>query len=144
MIKRTKYIFASLLWTAALAIFVCSCENKRDNNGDFGGMWQMTAWNETSTGETQSMPHIYYNVHKNLIKFHDASDPGHYHLSYFRQTADSLVVFNIVDFPYDTLCNASALARYGVPESGKFGIQTLNDKHLVLTCPERTLTFRKY
>ncbi len=138
--KTLYYFFLAIIF----AVTICSCDNKRDPNGDLGGFWIMTSWNEKAEDTIRTNPGIYYSVQLKLMKFHNSQSAIHYYLSYFKQTKDSLFIHHIVDYPNDTLCSTSVLKEYGVPENGAFQIQILNDKHLVLTCPERTLTFRKY
>ncbi len=121
-----------------------SCE-KRDINGAFDGMWQMTRWNYGNGSQAPTPLGVYYGVQLKLMMFHSSKkNPELTYLSYFTRTRDSLKIYHIVDRAADTLCPVSTLQPYGVPASGGWGIRTLNSSHMVLTNGPETIYFRKY
>ena len=82
---------------AFLAVFVCcglcSCENKRDQNGDLGGMWQLLEWRNAQNQVVQDKSsRIFYSVQLQLIRLRNyETDKGDYYQCYFRHTPDSLI-----------------------------------------------------
>ena len=58
-----------------LLLALSACDNKRDHNGDLGGMWQLTEWRspEGTTLATKA-DQIFYSVQLNLIRFRDYDD----------------------------------------------------------------------
>lgn len=125
---------------------LASCDNRHETNGNLSGMWQMVEWydqNSKSVIKTNE-DKLYYCVQLELIKFMDAHNSTKYHLARFKHEKDSLIIGNIYYYPGDTLCSYSELEKFGVPTDGRFHIDVLNGEHLRLSCPERTLTFRKY
>ena len=124
-----------------------ACENKRDHNGDLGGMWQMVEWRDAqdrvmATKEDQ----IFYSVQLKLIEFRDHNDGtmGDYYLAYFRHTPDSLIIYRPVNYAKDSLVSLTDLARYGVPADGRFHIDALSDDMMILRSSAGTINFRKY
>ena len=89
-----KFILTPIL----LLLTLSACDNKRDHNGDLGGMWQLTEWRspEGTTLATKA-DQIFYSVQLNLIRFRDYDDGtlGDYYLAYFRHTPDSLIVYRL-------------------------------------------------
>ncbi len=121
-----------------------SCENKRDTNGDLGGMWQLTEWRDqadsvVATNEQQ----IYYHFQLELMKIQRIGD-GTYYLARFTHTQDSLIVDSIYNRPDEELVSFEDMREYGIPRDGRFHVDALSDSHLVLSSQEGTLTFRKY
>jgi len=117
-----------------------------DRNGDLGGMWQMTNWEDkgSQTIRETKESNIYYCVQTKLMKFVRQGNFSKYHLSYFRHTKDSLIIYDVRYFPGDTLCPEGALTEsYGVPANGRFHIDRLDKNHLILSSDDNTLTFRK-
>lgn len=146
--KRTTYY--SLIVILASLFALTSCDRLTDNNGDLGGMWQLTSWltRNSETGNidkpvADKTDNIYYSVHRTLFRF-SKNSATNYHLATFEHTASTLTFRNIVHFPSDDVCTAADLAKYGVPASGTFHIDVLNDDELVLSDPDNVLTFRKY
>lgn len=141
MKKATLYIAISFI----LTLLISSCE-VYDRNGDLGGMWQMTQWEDKQSQTNQEVKekNIYYCVQTKLMKFVGEGDFGRYHLAYFRHSKDSLVIYDVRYFPGDTLCPEGALTKkYGVPADGRFHIDKLDHNHLILSSGENTLSFRK-
>lgn len=138
-----KFILTPIL----LLLTLSACDNKRDHNGDLGGMWQLTEWRspEGTTLATKA-DQIFYSVQLNLIRFRDYDDGtlGDYYLAYFRHTPDSLVVYRPVNYAKDSLVSLHDLARYGVPANGRFHIDALNGDMMILSSPSGTINFRKY
>ena len=130
-----------------LSAMLCSCENKRDHNGDLGGMWQLTEWRDAQNQVVKDKySRIFYSVQLQLIRLRDYHDVGDYYQCYFRHTPDSLVIYRPTLYSAkDSLVSIGDLARYGVPADGGFRILVLNSDHMVLTSADTlTLTFRKY
>ena len=138
-----KFILTPIL----LLLTLSACDNKRDHNGDLGGMWQLTEWRspEGTTLATKA-DQIFYSVQLNLIRFRDYDDGtlGDYYLAYFRHTPDSLIVYRPVNYAQDSLVSLHDLARYGVPANGRFHIDALNGDMMILSSPSGTINFRKY
>ncbi|MBQ7180434.1 MAG: lipocalin-like domain-containing protein [Bacteroidaceae bacterium] len=138
-----RNILISILMVLALS----ACENKRDDNGPLGGMWQLTEWRspEGTTLATKA-DQIFYSVQLKLIELRDYNDGtwGDYYLAYFRQTPDSLIIYRPVNYAKDSLVSLRDLARYGVPADGRFRIEALNRDMMILSSPAGTINFRKY
>lgn len=126
---------------------LASCENKRDHNGDLGGMWQLLEWRDAQ-GQVikDKQSRIFYSVQLSLIRLRDYHDGGDYYQCYFRHTRDSLVIYRPTLYSAkDSVVSMDHLTRFGVPADGGFGIQVLNSDHMVLTSADTlTLVFRKY
>ncbi len=129
-----------LMATAAIACLL-ACENKRDTNGDLGGMWQLTEWRRDTVVATNE-DGIYYHFQLQLMKLQKLGQG--YHLARFAHTGDSLIVGEVYSQPFDSVVGRDELRIYGVPEDGKFHIDALTDSRMVLSGAEGTLTFRKY
>ncbi|MCD7721033.1 MAG: lipocalin-like domain-containing protein [Prevotellaceae bacterium] len=134
---------AALCLLAALAS-LASCDNKRDTNGDLGGMWQLTEWRDqrdslVATNKQQ----IYYSFQLELMKIQRIGD-GTYYLALFTHTQDSLIVLSIYNRPDEELVSLEDMREYGIPQDGRFHIDALSESHLVLSGQEGTLAFRKY
>lgn len=143
-----KKIFFYLLTFLCLSGMLTGCENKRDDNGDLGGMWQMTRWTDkegTVVYTMQPDATIYYKVYNSLFMFQELpSGISHYFLSYFQTYGDSIRFEHLVNYPTDTLAGFHELARYGIPLDGKVRIKKLNSKNMILDSKAGTLYFRKY
>lgn len=131
-----------------LSVCWLSCENKRDTNGDLGGMWQMihcvnqegkSLYNKRDTT-------LYFSVRNQLFMFEE--EPGgtaNYFVSYFDIHADILSFSNILHFPSNRIVTPAALKRYMVPEDGTFRIEALTQERLILSSGDTLrMTFRKY
>lgn len=136
-------------WLICMTVLIVSCDNKRDVNGDLGGMWQLLKWeNKEGTVKTKE-DKIYYCIQLNLIKFEDMSEIGSGFYGYFHHSSDSLIIYRIVEngnpsHPSDTLVSLEKLGKFGVPNDGRFHIDLLTSKNLILSNSNRVLTFRKY
>lgn len=136
-----------LLIVAMLCVALCSCENKRDRNGDLGGMWQLLEWRDAQNQVVKDKrSRIFYSVQLKLIRLRDYHDSGDYYQCYFRHTPDSLIIYHPTLYSAkDSIVSLSDLSRYGVPADGKFRIQVLNSDRMVLSSADTlTLVFRKY
>lgn len=147
----TKYaIILSALW---LLLGLCSCTNYRDNNGDLGGMWQLTMWQtRSSSNQIDSVvatneQGIYYSIHRDIIQLTCTGQQvpmyGDRLFAYFRHTPDSLILYNII-CKNDSLPTAEATHMFGLPADGAFHIDALSGSHMVLSNTDNILTFRKY
>lgn len=126
-----------------LALLLTACENKRDNNGDLGGMWQMTLWRNPQ-GDTLATKHtaIYYYFQLNVMKVQRKDHP--YFLMRFIHTEDSLLVGTTFAQPFDSIVGRDQLLLYGVPTDGRFHIDALSNNLMQLSGKSGTLQFRKY
>ena len=138
-----KKLTTTFLLISALLSFV-GCD-KIDDNGDFGGMWQMTEWKRLSDGEiiADKYDELYWSVQLDLMKFGLNHRTGVY-LARFKRTADSLFIGTVYLRPNDDIVGYDAIASYGVPDDGKFAIEKLSHSSLVLRSKEAVLSFRKY
>ena len=146
------------------ALTISSCEDFHENNGDFGGMWQLVEWRtiRPSTGELDSIAAtqqdgIYYSVHQELILFtqyHETqtSVGGDYrdwtqfygrYYAYFKRTDTVLTLYNVVNGK-DEPCTPKDLRQLGVPVDGIFAIESLSQQQMVLSYDGNMLFFRKY
>lgn len=136
-----------ILLLPLLLLSLFACENKRDNNGELGGNWQLLEWRDAQNKVVKDKTsRIFYSVHRTLFQFKNTDDyaTNGYFLSYFQHTPDSLIFYHIVNYPTDTLATPEALAPYGVPESGRLHIDRLDADNMVLSEKDRVLVFRKY
>jgi len=142
-----QYCIVSLLF---LALYT-SCENKRDDSGTLGGMWQLVEWKAADGSVAYDKPDttLYYKVRNNLLMLQEL--PGEsesYFLTYYRQTSDSIIInkdkiFNNVE--RDTVFHPiSDLRKYGIPANGRLHIDVLNSDKMVLSGEAGILRFRKY
>ena len=135
-----QYIIVLLLSTTFLA-----CD-KLDDNGDLGGLWQMTEWKSLPDGTIKATKQdaIFYAVQLDLMKFSINYDDETYHLARFKHKGNTLEIGTVYTRPDETIVPASALAKYGVPASGKFIIDKLSSSEMVLRSDDAILKFRKY
>lgn len=149
--KRIAYI----ILTAFCISIVSACKNYRDDNGDLGGMWQLTMWQtESSSGMIDSVvatneTGIYYSINRRIIQYFCSSDNfneyGTRVFGLFRQTPDSLFLYNFTySAPYDSIPSDFVLRKYGINKDGAYRINTLTSSRMVLCDPQNILTFRKY
>lgn len=138
---------------ALLSLFLyTSCENKRDDSGTLGGMWQLVEWRNTDGSLAYDNPssHIYYKIRNNILLLQEL--PGEtdtYFLTYYHLEDDDLVInqpYTIVkDTELDTIpYTIDALRKYGIPGNGRLHIDVMSSDKMVLTGEEGTLRFRKY
>ena len=143
-----SYCIILLLLLATLT----NCENKRDDSGTLGGMWQLVEWRKNDGSFAYNKPDttLYYKIRSNLLMLQEL--PGEaetYFLTYYHLTSDSLVInkpYKIVkDSERDTVLHPiGALRKYGIPANGRLHIDALGEGRMVLSGEEGTLRFRKY
>lgn len=140
----TKHIYYILILVAVM-FTTASCD-KVDDNGDLGGMWQLTEWRALPSGEVRATKTdaIFYSVQLNLMKFSIYNDMDTYHLARFSHRNDSLILGKIYARPDEKEVPATELAKYGVPPSGAFAIDNLTSSSMTLRSDSAVLTFRKY
>ena len=141
------YCIVSILF---LAIHT-SCENKRDDSGTLGGMWQLVEWRAVDGSIAYNKPDttLYYKVRSNLLMLQEL--PGEsetYFLTYYQQTEGCLVINPdkiVNNAERDTVLHPiQDLKKYGVPSTGRLQILELTSDKMVLSGEEGTLRFRKY
>ncbi len=120
-----------------------SCENKRDHNGDLGGMWQLLEWRKDTTVVATNEDGIYYHFQLKLMELRHLGD-DYYYLARFTHTHDSLIVDEVYSQPFDSIVSISDLKDFGVPADGRFHIDALSDSHMILSSEEGSMRFRKY
>lgn len=151
-----KIIQCTFSLLIALLIF-CSCEDFRDHNGDFGGMWQLVEWKvqndgqETATIKATNADGIYYSIHRNLIQFTHClpGEPLHEGysnrlLGYIEISGNLLTIKNVVYNYDDQFADSQKRNEYGIPDDGIYTILSISNEKLVLRHGNNTLTFRKY
>ena len=150
--KSLKHIYIYCI-VALLSLFLySSCENKRDDSGTLGGMWQLVEWRNSDGSLAYDKPgtKIYYKIRNNILMLQEL--PGEtetYFLTYYHLNDDYLVIkqpYTIVrDAELDTIPHTiEALHKYGIPSNGRLHIDVLESDKMVLTGDEGTLRFRKY
>ncbi len=150
--KSLKHIYIYCI-VALLSLFLySSCENKRDDSGTLGGMWQLVEWRNSDGSLAYDKPDtkIYYKIRNNILMLQEL--PGEtetYFLTYYHLDDDYLVInqpYTIVrDAELDTIPHTiEALHKYGIPSNGRLHIDVLESDKMVLTGDEGTLRFRKY
>lgn len=150
--KSLKHIYIYCI-VALLSLFLySSCENKRDDSGTLGGMWQLVEWRNSDGSLAYDKPgtKIYYKIRNNILMLQEL--PGEtetYFLTYYHLDDDYLVIkqpYTIVrDAELDTIPHTiEALHKYGIPSNGRLHIDVLESDKMVLTGEEGTLRFRKY
>ena len=139
-----KNSITKILLVATLLLGMGSCD-KMEDNGSFGGMWQMTEWKQLPDGKiiADKNSAIYWSVQLDLMQFGLGHRSGYY-LARFKRTSDSLLIGTVYLPPTDDIVGYDAVASYGVPAEGKFVIEKLTKEALVLRSNEAVLTFRKY
>ena len=150
--KSRKHIYIYCI-VALLSMLLCtSCENKRDDSGTLGGMWQLVEWRNADGSLAYDKPdtRIYYKIRNNLLMLQELPDEAEtYFLTYYHLEDDYLVInqpYTIVrDAELDTVqYTIDALRKYGIPGNGRLRIDVLVSDKMVLTGEEGTLRFRKY
>lgn len=150
--KTQKHIYIYYI-VAILSLFLqTSCENKRDDSGTLGGMWQLVEWRNADGSIAYDKPgkHIYYKIRSNLLMLQEL--PGEvdtYFMTYYHMEDENLVInqpYTIVkDAELDTIpYTIDALRKYGIPGNGRLHIDVLKSDKMVLSGEEGTLRFRKY
>lgn len=153
--KKTIHTFWATLVLAIATLLLPACEDFHENNGDLGGMWQLTEWRQGTTTVATSEDLIFYSIHRELIQYtHFSSREQKYkneidymkrYFSMFRHTPDSLILHTFVNaLDESKLAEYSQIKEFGIPEDGRFHIDRLDANHLVLSYDGNVLSFRKY
>lgn len=156
-----------------LGLCITSCEDFRDNNGELGGMWQLTQWRTLSQsgqidslvannlredGSVPNLRKIYYGIHRDVFQLRDAKDVNHprdFFFCTFEVDKDYIQLGTVVtesgkdfyDFmhiPAGKVQEEKELNSFGVPANGRFHIDHLTGNTLQLSTDKDILLFRKY
>lgn len=135
--------FVLLAWLLTLPLTSC---DKMDCNGRLDGNWQLTRWEDRSSGEVRADKHtgIYYCVKLDLIQLKRLKEGRPTFLTRFVHRDDSLFIGEVHMSPFDEIVSRDKLVDYGVEPDGKFRVEVLNRDRMVLSNPHSILTFRKY
>ena len=138
-----KNSITKILLVATLLFGMGSCD-KMEDNGDFAGLWYLSEWKSLPDGAIKADKYnrIFYAVQLDLMEFRGGGHSSY--LSRFRRTADSLFIGTVYHNITDDIVGIEVLAPFGVPADGKFAVDQLSKKALVLRTNEAILTFRKY
>lgn len=149
--KMQKQFFLYCIVSVLFLAIYTSCENKRDDSGTLGGMWQLVEWRAADGSIAYNKPDttLYYKVRSNLLMLQEL--PGEsesYFLTYYQQ-AEGFLVINpdkiVNNAERDTVFHPiQDLKKYGVPSTGRLQILELTSDKMVLSGEEGTLRFRKY
>lgn len=149
--KTQKQFFLYCIISILFLVIHTSCENKRDDSGTLGGMWQLVEWRAADGSIAYNKPDttLYYKVRSNLLMLQEL--PGEsetYFLTYYQQTESCLVINPdkiVNNAERDTVLHPiQDLKKYGVPSTGRLQILELTSDKMVLSGEEGTLRFRKY
>lgn len=149
--KTQKQFFLYCIISILFLVIHTSCENKRDDSGTLGGMWQLVEWRAADGSIAYNKPDttLYYKVRSNLLMLQEL--PGEsetYFLTYYQQTEGCLVINPdkiVNNAERDTVFHPiQDLKKYGVPSTGRLQILELTSDKMVLSGEEGTLRFRKY
>ena len=149
--KTIKHFSLYSIVSLLLLVLSASCENKRDDSGTLGGMWQLVEWRAVDGSVAYNKPDttLYYKVRNNLLMLQEL--PGEsesYFLTYYQQ-AEGCIIINkdkiVNNAERDTVLHPIGdLKKYGVPLNGRLHIDALTSDKMVLSGEEGTLRFRKY
>ena len=141
-----------LIWAMLACLVLTGCEVRMSDNGDFDGLWQMTAIDSVATGRTRDMHTFgeYWAVQVHLLNVHNTKGRHGSVLFRFDFVGDSLKLRS----PYidesgegATLPahNVSSLKAWGIDHSEQgYRVVTLNGDEMVLQKENVRLRFRKY
>ena len=136
-----------IIYIAFCAILTIACENKRDSNGDLGGMWQMTEWRDRQSNVVATKEdRIFLAFRNQLARFMQMPKGGtYYFLSEFKRDGDSIRFFHIVNYPTDTIAGNHELLPYRIGPNASMKIERLTSESLILSNGETgTIIYRKY
>lgn len=125
-----------------LGISFSACENKRDDNGDLGGMWQLTLWTDANGDTVATKGKMYFYFQLDLMRVQ--RNGYNTYLARFSHQGDSLFVGAAYAEPYDELVSSDRLTPFGIPVNGRMHVDGLSDSRMQLSSPLGTLRFRKY
>ena len=149
--KTQKQFFLYCILSILFLVIHTSCENKRDDSGTLGGMWQLVEWRAADGSIAYNKPDttLYYKVRSYMLMLQEL--PGEsetYFLTYYQQTEGCLVINPdkiVNNAERDTVLHPiQDLKKYGVPSTGRLQILELTSDKMVLSGEEGTLRFRKY
>lgn len=141
-----KKVFYILL---VIVLFgVASCD-KMPENGDLDGNWQLLTIEEHNSGAIVSVKEqkVFWAVQLKLISYRGADNS---YLSRFIYDGDSLFLYNFYRHTrYEdyllTDSSTTELAKLGIQGiSGRYVVETLNRKQMVLNSSDSRLVFRKF
>ena len=152
--KTKKHFFLYCIVSILFLAISSSCENKRDDSGTLGGMWQLLEWRALDGSPVYSKPDnsnasIYYKVRNNLLMLQflpgEAED---FYLTYYQQAEGCIIIQAdkiFKDSELDSVAHPiEELKKYGIPNNGRLKIEELTSDKMVLSGAEGTLRFRKY
>lgn len=125
-----------------LGALASACDNKRDDNGDLGGMWQLTLWTDADGDTIATKGEVFFHFQLDLMKVQRKGYKEY--LARFSRQGNSLVVGAAYAMPYDSLVSRDQLTPFGIPADGRMHIDGLSGSRMQLTSPLGTLRFRKY
>lgn len=125
-----------------LGALASACDNKRDDNGDLGGMWQLTLWTDADGDTIATKGEVYFHFQLDLMKVQRKGYKEY--LARFSHQGNSLVVGAAYAMPFDSLVSRDQLTPFGIPADGRMHIDGLSGSRMQLTSPLGTLRFRKY
>lgn len=152
--KTKKHFFLYCIVSLLFLAFYTSCENKRDDSGTLGGMWQLLERRALDGSLVYSKPDntnatIYYKIRNNLLMLQEL--PGEsedYFLTYYRQEEGYIIIQSdkiYKDSELDSVAHPiEELKKYGIPNTGRLKIEELKSDKMVLSGEEGILRFRKY
>ena len=141
------------LYLACLAALLLSaCELEVSENGDFDGLWQLTALDSVGTGSSVDMRTSgeFWAVQMRLLEVRNSR--GQHRNQYFRFTlADGWLTLRTPNLDENgmtddsTKIDVSSLRRYGISRvDERFHVLTLTGSTMVLQNEAVKLSFRKY
>ena len=150
--KIPKHLYTYYITALLSLLLYTGCENKRDESGSLGGMWQLAEWRNADGSTAYNKPDtlIYYKIRNNIIMMQEL--PGEtetYFITYYHLEGEELVITQPYTIVRDSELDTSpypiaALRKYGIPGNGRLHIDELSSDKMVLTGSEGTLRFRKY
>lgn len=123
-------------------VLASACDNKRDDNGDLGGMWQLTLWTGADGDTIATKGEMYFHFQLDLMKVQRKGEKEY--LARFSHQGDSLFVAAAYAMPFDSLVSRDQLTPFGIPANGRMHVDGLSDSRMQLSSPLGTLRFRKY
>ena len=129
---------------------VASCD-KLPENGDLDGNWQLLTIEHHATGQVEQVKdqQVFWAVQLKMIYYRGGGLDKEY-LSRFVHQSDSLFLY---DFYYHTRYEDYLLTDSATTElspagivgiSGRYAVETLNHKSMVLNSTDTRLVFRKF
>jgi len=152
-IRKMKQISSLAFFSILLTFIFSSCEDFHDDNGDLGGMWQMTQWYTRSTGGqidslvTTNEEGLYFSFHQRLVQLSkfkpENTNDRSLMFGHFKHTSDSLFIYDVVKSNSEPAL-PEELAWFGIEQGGGFHIDTFTADKMVLSNKVNMLVFRKY